>query len=95
LLRHPKLIIEVLSPGTEAKDRGEKFSHYRSSPTLQEYVLIESEKISVECYRRGEGRLWLYFPYTTGDTIRLESIDCTVPIELLYENVTFEFEEEV
>jgi Uma2 family endonuclease len=92
LLRHPKLIIEVLSPGTEAKDRGEKFAHYRSSPTLQEYVLIESEKISVECYRRREGRLWLYYPYTAGDTITLESIDCTVPIELLYENVTFDAE---
>jgi len=90
LLRHPKLIIEVLSPGTEAKDRGEKFAHYRSSPTLQEYVLIESEKIGVDCYRRGEGRLWLYYPYTAGDLITLESIDCSFPIALLYENVTFE-----
>jgi len=90
LLRYPKLIIEVLSPSTEAKDRGDKFAHYRSSPTLQEYVLVESEKIGVECYRRGEGRLWLYYPYTTGDIITLESINFSVPIELLYENVTVE-----
>ncbi len=90
LLRHPKLIVEVLSPGTEAKDRGEKFAHYRSSPSLQEYVLIESEKVSVECYRRGEGKLWLYYPYTTGDLITLESIDFSFSIALLYENVTFE-----
>ena len=92
LLRHPKLIVEVLSPGTEAKDRGEKFAHYRSSPTLQEYVLIESEKVGVECYRRGEGRLWLYYPYTAGDIITLESIDFSFAIALLYENVTFEEE---
>lgn len=90
LLRYPKLIIEVLSPGTEAKDRGEKFAHYRSSPTLQEYVLVESEKISVECYRRGEGRLWLYYPYISGDIITLESIDFSFPIALVYANVTFE-----
>ncbi len=92
LLRHPKLIVEVLSPGTEAKDRGKKFAHYRSSPTLQEYVLIESEKVGVECYRRGEGRLWLYYPYTAGDVITLESIDFSFAIALLYENVTFEEE---
>lgn len=88
LLPHPKLIVEVLSPGTEAKDRGEKFAHYRSSPTLQEYVLIESEKVGVECYRRGEGRLWLYYPYIDGDVITLESIDFSFPIALLYENVS-------
>lgn len=93
LIRHPKLIVEVLSPGTEAKDRGEKFAHYRSSPTLQEYVLIESEKVSVECYRRGEGRLWLYTPYTAGDILTLESIAFSCPIELLYEDVRFEGEE--
>ena len=92
LLRYPKLIVEVLSPGTEAKDRGEKFAHYRSSQTLQEYVLIESEKVGVECYRREEGRLWLYYPYTAGDIITLESVDFSFAIALLYENVTFEEE---
>ena len=92
LLRYPKLIVEVPSPGSEAKDRGEKFAHYRSSPTLQEYVLIESEKVGVECYRRGEGRLWLYYPYTAGDIITLESIDFSFAIALLYENVIFEEE---
>lgn len=93
LIRHPKLIVEVLSPGTEAKDRGEKFAHYRSSPTLQEYVLIESEKVSVECYRRGEGRLWLYTPYTAGDILTLESINFSCSIEQLYEDVLFEGDE--
>lgn len=93
LIRHPKLIFEVLSPVTEAKDRGKKFAHYRSSPSLQEYVLIESEKVSVECYRRGEGRLWIYTPYTAGDILTLESIDFSCPIDLLYEDVRFEGEE--
>ncbi|MBD2775318.1 Uma2 family endonuclease [Iningainema tapete] len=89
-IQYPKLIVEVLSPSTEAKDRGEKFSFYRTIPTLQEYILIESEKISVEYYRRGEGRMWLYYPYTAGDTITIESIEFTCAIDLLYEGVTFE-----
>lgn len=89
-IQYPKLIVEVLSPSTEAKDRGEKFSYYRTIPTLQEYILIESEKIGVECYRRGEGRMWLYYPYTVGDTIALESIEFSCAIDLVYEGITFE-----
>lgn len=89
-IQHPKLIVEVLSPGTEAKDRGEKLAYYRTIPTLQEYVLIDSEKMAVECYRRGEGRMWLYYSYTAGEAIELASIEFECPIELLYEGVTLE-----
>ncbi|UBF24502.1 Uma2 family endonuclease [Kovacikia minuta CCNUW1] len=93
LLQYPKLIVEVLSPGTEAKDRGEKFRYYQTLSSLQEYVLVDSEKISVECYRRDEGRMWLYFPYGAGDVVTLESIAFSCAIELLYENVQFDGEE--
>ncbi|MBF2005610.1 MAG: Uma2 family endonuclease [Chlorogloeopsis fritschii C42_A2020_084] len=92
-IQYPKLIIEVLSPGTEAKDRGEKFAYYRTISTLQDYILIDYEKIGVESYRRGEGRMWLYYPYTEGDIITIESIEFSCAIELLYENVNFENEE--
>ncbi len=93
-IQNPKLIVEVLSPSTTSKDRGEKFRYYLEMPTLQEYLLIDSEKISVERYCRGEGRMWLYYPYTTGDIITLSSIEFELPIELLYEGVGFETEED-
>lgn len=89
-LRYPKLIIEVLSPGTEALDRGEKFKEYRSLSSLEEYVLISSTQINIEIYRRGEGRLWLYTAYQSGDLIPLESVGFEFPIELLYEDVALE-----
>ncbi|MDF5721179.1 MAG: Uma2 family endonuclease [Rhizonema sp. PD37] len=89
----PKLIVEVLSPGTSGKDRGEKFTYYLTIPTLQEYILIDSEQISVERYSRGEGRMWLYYPYTDGDIITLSSIEFECPIELLYEGIVFGAEE--
>ncbi|MBE9201762.1 MULTISPECIES: Uma2 family endonuclease [unclassified Nodularia (in: cyanobacteria)] len=88
-IEYPRIIVEVLSPGTSAKDRGEKLSDYLKMPTLQEYLLIDSEKISVERYSRGEGRMWLYYPYIAGDIITLSSIEFECPIELLYENVVF------
>jgi len=89
-IQSPKLIVEVLSPGTANKDRGDKFIDYQRIPTLQEYLLINSQKISAECYRRGEGRMWLYYPYTAGDTITLESVGFSIAIEQLYAGVNFE-----
>jgi Uma2 family endonuclease len=91
-IQNPKLIVEVLSPSTSAKDRDEKFTSYLKIPTLQEYILIDSEKISVERYCRGEGRMWLYYPYTAGEIITLSSIEFDLPIELLYEGILFETE---
>ena len=92
-IQYPRIIVEVLSPGTSARDRGEKLSDYLKMPTLQEYIMIDSEKISVERYSRGEGRMWLYYPYIAGDIITLSSIEFECPIELLYENVVFATEE--
>ena len=90
LFQYPKLIVEVLSPSTEAYDRGKKFTHYRTLPTLQEYVLIDTAEMSVDCYRRGVGRQWLLVPHAVGDTLTLESVEFSCPIELLYEDVPLE-----
>ncbi|MEZ2321098.1 MAG: Uma2 family endonuclease [Microcoleus sp.] len=89
-IQHPKIIVEVLSPSTSAKDRDEKFTCYLKIPTLQEYILIDSQKIFVERYCRGEGRMWLYYSYTAGEIITLSSIGFNLPIALLYEDVGFE-----
>jgi Uma2 family endonuclease len=91
-IQNPKIIVEVLSPSTSAKDRDEKFTCYLKIPTLQEYILIDSQKIFVERYCRGEGRMWLYYSYTAGEIITLSSIGFDLPIALLYEGVQFETE---
>lgn len=87
LIQHPKLIVEVLSPGTEAYDRGKKFRQYRSLPSLEEYVLIDSTQVSVECFRRGEGKLWLFTPYAAGEMVMLESLGFSGAIDQIYEDV--------
>ncbi|BAY90757.1 MULTISPECIES: Uma2 family endonuclease [unclassified Tolypothrix] len=93
-IQNPKIIVEVLSPGTSSKDRGEKFTNYLQMPSLQEYLLINSEKISVERYCRGEGRMWLYYPYTEGDIVTLSSIEFEIAIAHLYEGVVLGAEAE-
>jgi Uma2 family endonuclease len=89
-LQFPKLIVEVLSPGTADRDRTDKFIAYQRISTLQEYLLVSSENIGVECYRRGEGRMWLYYPYTAGDSIDIESVGTTINIEEIYAGVEFD-----
>src|SRR5207302_11009756 len=51
-LLNPTLIIEVLSPTTEAYDRGDKFAHYRRMESLREYVLIAQDRVRLERYTR-------------------------------------------
>ena len=91
-IQNPKVIVEVLSPSTANYDRIEKFKYYRQIPSLQEYVLIDSESMSVEVYQRGEGKMWRYYEYTNGDAIALQSIEFECPIELLYEGISFDQE---
>ena len=86
----PKLIVEVLSESTETVDRGDKFQEYIQIPTLEEYVLISAKQMLVECFRRGEGRMWLYFPYREGEMVEIASMGVEFPIETLYRNVQME-----
>ena len=57
--RFPCLIVEVLSPSTEAVDRREKLRHYRMLETLKEYMLVSIEERKVEIFRRELTGEWL------------------------------------
>jgi Uma2 family endonuclease len=83
---YPRLIVEVLSPTTAAFDRGEKFADYRTSESLQEYVLINQERVSVECFRRNAEGLWVLYPYSEGQDVQLASVNFSCAIEALYED---------
>lgn len=87
---YPRLVIEILSPSTEAFDRGAKFRHYRRLAALHEYILIDSQETAVECYRRSIGNtLWEFESYGPGATVRFESLGLDLPIAFLYEKVVF------
>jgi Uma2 family endonuclease len=63
-LTNPTAILEVLSPSTEAYDRGEKFAHYQRLESLREYVLVAQDKMRVEQFTRQGDREWLLRVYT-------------------------------
>ena len=88
-LLNPIILVEVLSPSTEAYDRGEKFAHYRQLTSLQEYVLVSQDQIRVEHYRRQE-RQWIFTDFQKPQEILpLVSIQCELPVQEIYELVTF------
>ncbi len=98
MIRHPRVVVEVLSPtlalrneGTEATDRGKKAAYYRACPTIQEYVMVDSEEIFVEVHRREEER-WTINTFEPGDTITLESLGIRFPIEDAYEGTSLTYE---
>lgn len=88
--KYPCLIVEVLSPKTEAFDRGDKFIDYQQLETLQEYILINQKSQRADCFRRNAEGFWMFKSYHPGNEIHLNSIDFHTPIETLYEDVTFE-----
>lgn len=83
----PCLIVEVLSDSTEGFDRGKKFTDYRHLESLQEYVLISQDTMSVECFRRNEEGRWELYPYEKGE-VHLGSVDFRCAIASIYEDVT-------
>jgi Uma2 family endonuclease len=89
-ITYPCLIAEVLSPSTEAYDRGDKFFMYRRSASLQDYVLISAHKIAIDIFHKDVGGKWDITNYRADDSIELRSIELTFPIAEIYEGITFE-----
>jgi Uma2 family endonuclease len=89
-VQFPCLIIEVLSPSTEAIDRGAKFGRYRQFTSLQEYVLVQADRTNVEVFRRNEQGQWVLSEYNLGDRLLLESIGVEIEIADLYRQVQFD-----
>jgi Uma2 family endonuclease len=89
-LLNPTIIIEVLSPSTEAYDRGGKFGHYRKLASLAEYVLISQEEPHVEHYVRQPDNQWLLSEASNlQDTISLPSLNCALLLADVYDKVEF------
>ena len=86
-LLNPTLLIEVLSPSTEAYDRGGKFAHYRKISTLREYLLVTQDQPSIERYLR-QGDVWILTEAVGFEaSVQLESIGCVLSLSEVYDKV--------
>ena len=88
-ITYPCVIVEVLSSGTEAYDRGKKFEKYRRNSKLIDYVLASSDEIAIDIYHKNETGDWLILSYRPGDRVEVKSISLSLPIEEFYEEIVF------
>jgi len=99
-ISYPCLIVEVLSPTTEAYDRGDKFALYRRSDTLQDYMLVSTTTMRVDLYQRHDPLLetrsgrsrWEILSYDASDVIELPSVNLSVSVKQIYEDIMFSLE---
>ena len=85
---NPVLVVEVLSDSTEAYDRGAKFAHYRTIPSLQEYVLVSQHEHKIEHYRRLATGQWVLTVFE-GDAAAadLPALGCALSLAEVYDKL--------
>jgi Uma2 family endonuclease len=89
-LLNPVVIIEVLSPSTEIKDRTLKLDAYRKIPSLRDYLLVSQERRRVEHYHKLDDNEWRWRIFDdANDEIALDAIGCTLKMSEIYERVPF------
>jgi Uma2 family endonuclease len=87
-LLNPALLVEVLSPSTEAYDRGRKFDQYKSIESLREYLLVASDRVHADLYiRQPDGRWLLSSADSPESSLTLESVGAELTLADLYEKV--------
>lgn len=90
IITNPDLVVEVLSPSTEAFDRGAKFQAYQTVESLKEYLLVAQDKPFIEQFVRGEGGRWIYAAAVgLESSLTLPSVECTLNLAAVYKRVDF------
>lgn len=88
IVRHPGLIIEILSVSTELRDRGWKFQQYQRLPNLQQYVLVSQKRILIESFTRTDHGTWeLTTLRQLADVLALATLGLEIPLAVIYEDV--------
>ena len=83
----PTLVVEVLSPSTQAYDRSQKFALYRRIPALREYILVDPDTRRVEGFRRGSDGLWVLLDMSDGDTLEAACLGLRVPLAEVFAGI--------
>lgn len=93
VIRHPSVVVEVLSPATEARDRGKKSLCYRAKETIQEYLLVNTDAPIIELFRREKNKFWALYTLGLNDTVELASLAARFRVADVYQNTALVDEE--
>lgn len=82
-ITEPVLVIEVLSPSTEAVDRTLKLDDYRAMPSVTDILLVAVDRAAIEHWQRA-GDLWQVRNLGPGDRLQVNDLGITIPLDELY-----------
>lgn len=85
-LLNPRVVVEVLSENTEWYDRSDKFAHYQTIESIQDYVLISTTTKRVEVYSRND-KGWLLCSYIEAKSLEIPSVDVRIALSTLYADI--------
>lgn len=87
IFRAPRLVIEVLSPGTQACDRSAKFALYRRLASLQEYGLVDPDSRRVEVLRADAQGRWEFIDMSDAAEVEFQSVACRIAVPDLFDGI--------
>jgi len=82
-LINPIMVVEVLSPSTEAYDRGAKLAHYRAIPSLRAVLLVPQDTQRLELFAKRDDGQWELYERTDGE-LPIDALGITVNVEDIY-----------
>ena len=90
-IQSPRLVVEVLSPSTEARDRGRKLQCYLACPSIEQYLLVDARSMRIDTYRKEQSK-WIYDAFEEDDEVELITLGIGFSVADAYEDVIFEKE---
>lgn len=88
IIQNPVLVIEVLSPATRHFDRGDKFTFYRSIPSMKEYAMISQDEPMIEVYYKQNHKTWIYtIAKGLDDSVLFRTLDIELPLKHIYHKI--------
>lgn len=89
VIQYPRLVVEILSPATRMYDKGLKLDLYQECPSIQEILLIDSQVVRIQLYRREENG-WRILNFSQNDVLELTSLGVQFPVAEFYEKTSFD-----
>ena len=87
IFKSPLLVVELVSPSSQAYDRSQKFALYRRLTSLQEYVLVDPETRRVEAFRRTPDNQWLFVDMSAEPAVHLASVEQSIPLADVFDGI--------
>ena len=90
VLINPTLLVEILSPSSEAFDRGKKFAKYKQLESFTDYLLIAQDEPQIDHFIKQANGDWLQKSFSgLNAAVSIASVNCLLRLADVYGNVTF------